>query len=272
MSRRYFGGYISALHDPLDGTPSGVYTFPQQLQSRGNSKWLDLNWSNVTLLLRGEGANNSTTFTDSSLSNLSITRTGTPVVSTARFKYGSSSSYCKGTSQYLNIPSDYSSVTFGTGDFTVEFWSYLETAVANYQFLFDVTHANGFMTIRYGDGGFGNKLQVALDSSSTSTVYSTSATKSTHQDLWKHIAFTRSGSTCRLFVDGVLQNINSGANPGTYPLTSFTSSINVTGVTAAILGGYSGQTSDVYLDEFRITKGFCRYTDTFTAPTTRFLF
>lgn len=272
MSRRYFGGYISALHDPLDGTPSGIYTFPQQFQSRGNYKWLDLNWTNVTLLLHGEGSNNSTTFTDSSLSNLAITRTGTPVVSTSRVKYGNASIYCNGTSQYLNIPSDYSSVAFGTGDFTVEFWSYLETAVTGYQFLFNVTHTNGTMTIRYGDGGFGNKLQVAVDSSSTSTVFSTSATKTTHTDVWKHIAFTRSGSTCRLFVDGTLQNINSGANPGTYPLTSFTSSVDVTGVTVARLGGESTHVSNVYLDEYRITKGFCRYTDSFTAPTTEFTF
>lgn len=268
MSRKRSAKFISALHNP---TSKGIWSLSEQYQKIGSDAWdFDPYWGNVSVLLHGEGVNNSTTFTDSSLNNLSITRTGTPVISTTRFKYGSASIYCTGTSQYLNIPSDYSSVAFGTGDFTVELWSYLETAVTGYQFLFNITHTNGNLDIRYGDGGFGNKLQVGVNTNSTSTTYSTSATKTTHTDLWKHIAFTRSGSTCRLFVDGTLQSINSGVNPSTYPLTSFTSSVNVTGVTASVIGGQSTHVSDVYVDDFRVTKGVARYTASFTAPTKQF--
>ena len=222
------------------------------------------------MLLHGNGANNSTTFTDSSSYNLSLTRTGTPVISTAQSKFGGASMYFTGTSQYLNVPSDYSSVAFGTGDFTVEFWSYIATAVTGYQFLFNIAHTNGNFDIRYGDSGFGNKLQVGINTNSTSSTWSCALTKAGDAGVWKHIAFTRSGTTCRLFVNGTIQNINNGVNPGTYPSTSFTSSTSVTGVTSASIGGASTHTSQVYLDEFRITKGIARYTANFTTETAEF--
>jgi hypothetical protein len=253
---------------------SGIWDAKEQSEYKRAGNWpltKDLYWSNVTLLLHGNGANNSTTFTDSSLSNLSITTTGTPVISTIQSKLGGASMYFNATSEYLNIPSDYSSVEFGTGDFTIEFWSYLQSAVTEYQFLINVSHANGNLDVRYGNGGFGNKLQVGVNTNTLSTTWSCALTKAGDVGSWKHMAFTRSGTTCRFFVNGVVQNINNGANPSSYPSTSFTSSVNVTGIVSASIGGANTHTSSVYLDEFRITKGVARYTGNFTPQTTEYV-
>lgn len=56
-------------------------------------------FSNVSLLLHMDGANGSTTFTDSGPNALTITPTGT-TISTSQAKYGASG-YFNGTSAYL---------------------------------------------------------------------------------------------------------------------------------------------------------------------------
>jgi len=56
----------------------------------------DPNYSSVSLLLNGNGTNGSTTFTDSSVNNHTITRNGNAQISTTQSKFGGSSMYFDG--------------------------------------------------------------------------------------------------------------------------------------------------------------------------------
>lgn len=192
-----------------------------------------------------------------------IETVGDAKISTAQSKFGGSSMYFDGTGDYLSVPIN-SSFTFGTGDFTIESWFYLTAAGNVYPFIYSQARAGTSLDIRFGNNGFGNFLQVAIDSATLSAVWSCNLTQAAAVGSWKHVAFTRSGSTCRLFVDGIQQSLGSGANPGSFPSTSFsdTTNIPIPNATPTIGSGFTG-----YIDDFRVTKGYARYTANFTPPT-----
>lgn len=225
-------------------------------------------FGSVSFLLKADGANNSTTFVDSGPKNLTISRLGNTKISTTQSKYGGSSAYFDGTGDYLSVAAN-SAFELGTGDFTIESWVYLTNSNTTYQTVASIAWGGTkALQIRYGDSGFGYKLQVTVQSSSTAVVWSTAATQTTHRNTWTHIAFTRTNGTCRLFVNGVLQNINNGINPSTYPATSFTDASNIINNLGLAIGANRVGTSALfgYLDDVRVTKGFARYTENFTPP------
>lgn len=159
-----------------------------------------------------------------------------------------------------------SALALGTGDFTIEMWTYISTNNPNYVFLV----SNGYLSdtkayaIRFGNNGFGFRLQVMVDSSSTASCWSCATTQSDLLGTWTHLAFTRQSGTCRLFINGIVQNINNGINPGTFPFTSFTDNTNVGAATLSVGGGLNG-----YITDVRIVKGTALYTANFTPPTAK---
>ena len=81
----------------------------------------DPDFSSVSLLLHGDGTDGSTTFTDSSSNNFTVTANGNAQIDTAVKKYGTGSMEFDGTGDSLTI-ADNAAFAFGTGDFTVEAW------------------------------------------------------------------------------------------------------------------------------------------------------
>ena len=76
--------------------------------------------------------------------------------------------------------------------------------------------------------------------------------------VWQHVAFTRSGSTCYAFLDGVLKNTATstatfGGASGTYRIGSYNG---------------SGGDVDAYMQDLRIYKGVAKYTSDFVVPST----
>ena len=222
----------------------------------------------VLLLLKGDGINNSTNIIDSSTNNVAIARAGNVKISTTKSKFGDSSLYFDGINDYLFSQTN-PVYNFGTSDFTIETWVNLSADNLRYQTLASLAYNNdgsGYvkaLQIRYGDAGFGYKLQVTLQSFNAYLVWSCAITQTTHKNKWSHIAFTRSSGVCRLFVDGVVQNINNGANPSTYPHTSFTDNTNIIG-NSGFYFGYGFVAG--YFDDIRVTKGIARYTTNFIPP------
>ena len=80
----------------------------------------DPNFANVSLLLHGDGANNSTTFTDSSSNNFTLSRVGDVKISTTQSKFGGSSIFFDGAGDYLTLANN--SVFTFPSSFTVEAW------------------------------------------------------------------------------------------------------------------------------------------------------
>lgn len=145
----------------------------------------------------------------------------------------------------------------GSGDFTIDLWISAAVASTGYHNLVTIGNTH----IRFGDSGFGDKLQVAANGVSTATEYSCALTKASFLgNAMTHIAFVRSSGVCKLYVAGIAQSLNSGANPSTYPLSSFSDSTNLTSTALQIKNGFVG-----FVDEVCVTKA-ARYTADFTPP------
>jgi hypothetical protein len=210
----------------------------------------DPDFASVSLLLHMDGTNGSTTFTDSSSSNRTITAFGNAQISTAQNKFGGASALFDGNGDYLTAPSD-ASFAFGTGNFTVEGWVYFG-------------NLSTFSTI-VSTRGQGNSLTgwtIGLDSSERPYFYTNGFDilgSALAQNTWHYFAVAKDGSNLQMYIDG--------AQVG----STFTDTKNYTLQDLAI-GSVTGglQVWNGYIDDLRITKGVARYTANFTAPTAPF--
>ena len=178
----------------------------------------------------------------------SVTAT-TAVATDAAVKYGSNSLRIT-TGNYLSL-SHNPGIAFGTGNFTIEAWINISSVAAIntiYSQRSPDTAGKGF-EIRVGT----NSKVLVFDVGSNLLV----GTRDIAPNTWVHIAVCRSGSTCRLFVDGVLDATNASAT------------WNITNTTAALGLGPSGSGYNGYIDDFRIVNT-ALYTSTFTPPTAAF--
>jgi hypothetical protein len=178
-------------------------------------------------------------------------------ISTAQSQFGGSSVIFDGTLDYLSTDNIHAG-NFGTGDFTVEFWmrgSAAGTIVA----MVGTQTVSGFATA--GMWRISNRLNSANGlwfNYTTGSAFVDIALSSTNinDGAWHHIAVTRASGTLRAFIDGafassatVTQNLNSNR---------------------FLFIGYNPQDSvyyNGYIDELRITRGYARYTSSFTSPT-----
>lgn len=90
----------------------------------------DAQFSNVVLLLHGQGANNAQVFTDSSASNRTATAVGDVKTSTSAAKWGTSSMYFDGSGDRILF--DGATADFNLGDtYTVEFYAWPDSLPAS---------------------------------------------------------------------------------------------------------------------------------------------
>jgi hypothetical protein len=173
---------------------------------------------------------------------------GNAQISTSVKKYGTGSIYFDGNLDGLFTQST-PNLAFGTGDFTVEFWLYLAANLNTFAKVVMMGTTGNCFTIEAQ--GTANVLNLT---NLTSTVYVTSSTALT-TGTWIHVAATRASGTLRLFQNGT--QVGSAANTVDFP--------NTGGI--YIGRSNTGQETNGYIDDLRITKGFARYTTTFTPPT-----
>jgi hypothetical protein len=222
---------------------------------------VDPNYSQVTLLISGDGTNGSQSFTDLSNSPRSITAVGNAQVNTTTKKYGTGSMYFDGSGDYLSIPYS-SSFDFGTGDFTIELWykstntteNTHATFIACYSGTAGATSTNSTWSFKYS--GSSGSIEFAYYNGSWGDQI-TSVGASDQQ--WHHLAVSRSGTDLRMFKDGIIIKTVTGFN------------VPLTGAGQVCTIGYQSQDANSYIngymDDIRITKGVARYTANFTPPT-----
>ena len=196
-------------------------------------------WANVTFMIVGNGANNSTTnIVDSSNVNASITNSGV-VISTSQNKYGSGSLLFNVSAKLST--SQVSSMNLTTQSFTIDFWIYPTVTGGAYITCggnkFYIVNING--TLYVGDGAY-NQIVTSAPANNS----------------WTYVSLTSTSSTMYLFYNGVLK-AQSGNVVNTGVITDWTL-------------GYFSQTGayfNGYMYDLRITKEVARYTATFTPPT-----
>lgn len=203
--------------------------------------------SSTVALLHCDGANASTTITDSGVLLSNWTAAGNAQISTAQSKFGGSSLYFDGTGDYVTPTADSSNFAFGTGDFTIEMWI-RPTAFSADRSLIDFRPSgqNGaYVLINMSNSANGDPY-VLVNSSIVITGTGFTA------DTWVHIALCRSGTSTKFFIGGT----QAGAT--WTDTTNYLSTANRPIIGKAFAG---------YMDEIRISKGVARYTSNFTPPT-----
>ena len=189
-----------------------------------------------------------------------ITTYGSAAISTTQSKFGGSSMYFDGSTGYLTTPSNSLSLySFGTGDFTVEFWLYSNDTSGGI-----VCPANAFGTGYWGLGI--NASNLIWQSSSGVTNLLTNSATSILNNAWHHVAVVRSSGTLKMYFDGVAQSTTvSDSTNYTFASSGLQiGSDSIQGSSGMNVGYLSG-----YIDDLRITK-YARYTANFTPPTSAF--
>ena len=191
---------------------------------------------------------------DAGSGNLLLKADNTTSSNTQRQFTTSSAIYFDGSGDRITVP--YSqSTSLGSGDFTVEWWMRPDVNATMRPLGFDSNSAGTWIVVMYSNGTFDMAYE-------TSGVFSSSSSYSS--GTWQHIAWTRSGSTSRLFIDGILDKTNSSF---TYNFDQNTSHALQIGYNTA---PNPSQAFNGYLQDLRITRGVARYTSNFTPPTAEF--
>jgi hypothetical protein len=210
-------------------------------------------FNNVSLLLHGNGANGSTTITDSSSTPKTVTAVGNAQISTAQSKFGGASIAFDGAGDYLSIAD--SNDWDIAGNYTIEFWARMPfQSSSSYTLGYFGTQAIG------GSSGFAlghylGNLILRLNS-----ILVTSSSVPILVNTWQHIALVSNGVTVKGYVDGneVFSTVFAATTTST-PL---------------IIGNFSdldpNRHFNGYIDDLRITKGVARYTANFTPSTAPF--
>jgi hypothetical protein len=157
-----------------------------------------------------------------------------------------------GNNQALRPPVS-SAFTYGTGNFTIEWWSN-QTATNGVQGIWrnstgDTLNAIGYWTIQQPGG----RITITIGNGTTSDVILSNSVITTNT--WNHFAFVRSGNLFTLYVNGVAQT------------QTLTSSIDLPAQLAYMQIGNAGGNFFGYVTNFRIVKGTAVYTSNFTPLT-----
>lgn len=256
------GGYIGiGPASPTTNSAVGIWPLHLQYYYKRNGLWPfagDQYFADVSLLMHMNGTNASTTFTDSSSNAFTATAYGNAQISTTESKFGNASGKFDGSGDYVQITSA-TALELGAGDFTIELFYYHDGGNQTFAGLVGKGEVNSTASdawsLEFGGPGL---IFVAWANNNTTVQCSLPS-----NNAWHHVAVTRSGSTLRLFVDGVQESSNT---------VSFTISTNNSGPLVIGGGAYAPtlRSFSGYIDELRITKGVARYTANFTAPTAPF--
>lgn len=170
---------------------------------------------------------------------------------------GDETSYAfDGTGDYLTVP-DHADWDYGTGDFTIDLWLYLN-AINKYQVVFDS-----------GSAGTGSRKGVWLRVTSGNdweiTVNDVLKLTSTISDpvvsTWYHLAVVRASGTLYLFKDGV--DISGGGVASTENIAGQTETFKI-GIQQSLEFSLDGK-----VDEFRVSNS-ARWTSGFTPQSTQY--
>jgi hypothetical protein len=210
--------------------------------------------SGTTMLLSMQ---NGAIFDNAMINNLETA--GNAQISTSVVKYGTGSLKFDGLDDYLAIRNTRTSTPYGTGSWTIEGWIYPLSAGS-----FSAIYVNGY-PIQIWQFGFNIEIYISRANSADYLVNQlTGPTSSLSSNTWSHFAIVRNGTAFRVYINGVGGSTTTSADAIAFP-----SNANATIADAPVFDpstyGLSG-----YIDEFRITQGYARYTANFTPPTAAF--
>lgn len=220
----------------------------------------DTNWSSVSLLLHCDGSDGSTTITDSSSAARTITAVGTAALSTTSPKWGTASLLIDAAGERATAAAA-SGLHLSTGDFTIELWFRREVSGSGVLATYSQDATSSYAWVLFLNGS--NVPSFWSNNDAGGVVADITSGLGTTLNTWHHIAVTRSGSSFRLFLDGV----QTGGTVTSAAAIRPSASGHVLS-----LGSYPNGATRLTgrLDDIRITAGVARYTANFSVPTAAF--
>lgn len=209
-------------------------------------------------LLHFDGNDGATTISDRT--GKTWTASGNAQIDSWTSVFGGASLLLDGTGDYVST-ADSSDFNLGSGDWTVEFWFNCNAAGGTTRALAGQCDAGGTATA--------TSFRISRDTSNVIRAFCcvggsffTCVGTTTFTDAlntgWHHCAFVRSGSTLKLFIDG----IQEGGD------TSISGTVNNSAEIFTIGADNAGgsDTWQGWIDEFRLSVGVARWTADFTPP------
>jgi hypothetical protein len=255
--------YIDQYSFELGAVESSLMTSPFALSGVGLDKTPA---DGVTHLLKLNGANNSTTFTDEVSGEVWKRNAGSlAVISTAFSKFGGASLRLTTTGQVDSIYNISRKNEIGLNAFCIEFWHRTGSNSATARYIFGMAHSTGYDELNTG-GMINLAVEVndlvvrtnAIGGAPIELCRSTGNRLSTAA--FRHIAITRDENMdFRMFIEGVQYG-------STFKFDKYMES------RVRVLGApfVSGAFSSGYIDCYRETLGDPVYTSNFTPPSAEF--
>lgn len=246
--------FLAVNLDPSTGTRTFVST-PVQPQY-GYSYDITKN-----SLLHFEGVNGSTSFTDDYGSIWTVA--GSAQISTATYKFGTSSLKLNGTTDFIkstgftNLPNTW----------TIEAW--VNTAsLASVQSVFSFVNTNNYgLRLDIATTGKTSLYAAASLGTSWGIASAVSGVATMAINTWNHVAVTFDGNAYRVFVNGILDSIVFSATGITSLVATY---IGLSGYSGIANGATASQYFNGYVDEFRLSP-CVRYAQSFAVPTAQFV-
>ena len=245
------GNVMGKLVTPTLAAAPGIWNLRENQLAVQAGAWPGITAADATpfnniLTTKAVGAGlTTTTFRDGSTNNFAVTRNGDVTQGTLSpyFPTGYWSAYFDGSGDYLSATAG-TPLNLGTGDFTVEAWVNFNTQAGTIV----STYGGWWLQYRSDYGGF------CFGVGDTFTLVRT-WTWTANQ--WIHVAVTRSGTSLRMFFNGVQQGATLTDS------TNFT--VGSTLYCGALFSGFNHLNG--YISNLRVVKGTAVYTSNFTPST-----
>lgn len=235
-----------------------------------------VNDGNTTLLIHFDGTDGQTVFRDDNgiqgAAAKTLTASGNAQLSTAQYKFGTSSLLLDGNGDYLTVTNAHD-FNFQKNDFTIEAWVRFDVLATSNRHTLISNGVSSFTTgwIKFAAADLGAAYYpqvIAYDYSSGGSPMMTSST-AVSNNTWYHLAWVRQSTNHYLYLDGVqVASATNGTAQG------INVNMNLSGTQIGRYGFDNGTPPsatylDGYIDEMRISN-VARYTAAFTPSTTAF--
>ena len=213
------------------------------------------NDADTKLLLHMNTGDGNQYFVDSASGAKTVTAAGNVQGDDSQYKFGYLSGLFDGSGDYLSL-AESNDWHFGTGDFTLDFWTYATSNQPQYTDILAYRKAaayTGGFILGFNYDNTNNDVWLYLSDSSykwTSVSLDLSA--------WIHWAIVRHGTDLVLYKNGVSQGTKASSDD-IAGAADYTLNVGLNHGGSAIFTGW--------MDEIRISKGTARWTGNFTPPT-----
>jgi hypothetical protein len=200
-----------------------------------------------------------TAIADSSVNTVSVSASGSAVLSTTKIYFsGNSLKVPSPGTDYFLASAGTSILSFGTNDYTIDFWLYFDGTSPNTEpFWGSSVGATGSVDMvyyEYANRGFG----IYTDNVASDKCYG--GASSIIKQAWFHLAYVRYGGASNMYKNGTAMSevhTDGNINTSNVNIKNFQIGKSTTGWTSS---------TNMYFQNFRIS-GYARWTGNFTPPT-----